>query len=173
VAERDQIDDLIDRLMALPSVRDVDAQVEGIVDRIDSIGRRLALRSKETLGKHGLTWREWHVIVHLHVMGECSPKQLAERLVIGTGATTNLLDKLESAGLVQRRRNPEDARSVIIVPTRAGSAVWGKALNELGANERDAVAGALTDAEQKQLNRLLRKLVLALHKPDPAPADSR
>jgi DNA-binding MarR family transcriptional regulator len=166
VAERDEIDDLIDRFTALPNVTAVDPVVEGIVDRVATIHRRLTLNSKETLAKHGLNWREWHVLVHLHVAGECSPKELAERLVIGTGATTNVLDKLEQAGFVRRRRNPDDARSVIVQPTPAGTAVWEHAVNEQGVYEHDAVAGALSAVEQRQLNKLLRKLLLGLRKPD-------
>jgi DNA-binding MarR family transcriptional regulator len=73
---------------------------------------------------------------------------------------------MEKAGLVRRRRNPDDARSVIVEPTAKGNAVWGKAVNEQGRWESAAVGGALTETEQKQLNKLLRKLLAGLSKPE-------
>jgi DNA-binding MarR family transcriptional regulator len=159
VAEPDHIDRLIERLGAMPAVEKVDPLVEGISDRISVISRRLLLRSKETLGGHGITWRDWQVLTNL-LLSETprSPSDLAETLMVTTGAMTNVLDRLEQAGLIRRERNPADRRSVIVQATETGVSLWHTAVNELGEQEADVVA-TLSRREQEQLNRLLRKLL--------------
>jgi len=46
--------------------------------------------------------------------GKATPKELAEALSVTTGNITGLLDKLEAAGLVTRRRSAKDRRVVHI-----------------------------------------------------------
>lgn len=160
MAERDHIDELLERLAQMPAVERVDPLAEGISDRIAVINRRLMLQSKETLSGHGITWREWQVLTNLLLAGDTprSPSDLAGTLMVTSGAMTNVLDRLEEAGLVRRVRNPDDRRSVIVEATEAGVATWHDAVNELGEGEATVVS-ALTRREQEQLNRLLRKLL--------------
>lgn len=167
VAEPDHIDRLVDRLASMPRVDRVDPLAEGISDRISVINRRLLLRSREKLDAHGITWRDWQVLTNLLLAGETpvSPSDLSSRLMVTTGAMTNVLDRLERAGLIHRVRNPADRRSVIVEATEAGSALWHVAVNELGEQEAEAVS-ALTRKEQEQLNRLLRKLLAAFPSED-------
>lgn len=167
MAERDHIDELLERLAQMPAVERVDPLAEGISDRIAVINRRLMLQSKETLSGHGITWREWQVLTNLLLAGETprSPSDLATTLMVTTGAMTNVLDRLEEAGLVRRVRNPDDRRSVIVEATEAGVATWHDAVNELGEEEATVVS-ALTRREQEQLNRLLRKLLAGFRESD-------
>jgi DNA-binding MarR family transcriptional regulator len=51
---------------------------------------------------------------------ESSPSQLKELLGTDTAGMTRLLDRLESKGLLSRRRHPDDRRSIIIEPTEQG-----------------------------------------------------
>ncbi len=160
VAPRDRIDRILERLAAMPAVEKVDPLAEGISDRISVINRHLMLQSKRTLDGHGITWRDWQVLTNLLLGGETprSPGDLASTLMVTTGAMTNVLDRLEEAGLIRRVRNPADRRSVILEATDDGVALWYAAVNELGEQE-GTVVSALTTAEQRQLNSLLRKLL--------------
>jgi DNA-binding MarR family transcriptional regulator len=162
VAEPDHIDRLLERLASMPGVANVDPLAEAISDRISVVNRRFILRSKQKLDAHGITWRDWQVLTNLLLAGETpiSPSDLSSQLMVTTGAMTNVLDRLEQAGLIRRMRNPADRRSVIVEATEAGSALWHVAVNELGAQEAEVV-GSLTAREQEQLNRLLRKLLAA------------
>ena len=118
------------------------------------------LQAKRSLDGHGITWRDWQVLTNLMLGGETprSPGELASTLMVTTGAMTNVLDRLEEAGLIRRVRNPADRRSVIVEATDAGVALWYTAVNELGGQEAGIVS-VLTTAEQRQLNTLLRKLL--------------
>src|SRR4051812_14463058 len=131
VAEADHIDLLLERLATMPGVKRVDPLVEGISDRISVISRRFLLRSKRRLDEHGITWRDWQVLTNLVLSGETprSPTYLASRLMVTTGAMTNVLDRLEQAGLIQRVQNPGDRRGVIVEATEAGVALWHEAVN--------------------------------------------
>jgi DNA-binding MarR family transcriptional regulator len=162
VATRDRIDRLLERLAAMPAVKKVDPLAEGISDRISVISRHLMLQSKQTLDGHGITWRDWQVLTNLLLGGDTprSPGDLASTLMVTTGAMTNVLDRLEEARLIRRVRNPADRRSVIVEATDDGVALWYAAVNELGGQEATVVS-ALTTAEQRQLNTLLRKLLAA------------
>ena len=160
MGQRDRIDQLVDRLAEMPAVEKVDPLAEGICDRISIIQRRLMLRHKRSLDHHDITWRDWQVLTNLMLGGDTprSPGELASTLMVTTGAMTNVLDRLEEAGLTRRLRNPADRRSVTVEATEAGVALWYAAVNELGEQEARAVS-VLTAAEQRRLNSLLRKLL--------------
>jgi DNA-binding MarR family transcriptional regulator len=154
--ERDKIDLFLERLHGIPGL---DYEVEGIVDRINSLQRRFRHAHEETLRDYDLTWGEWKVLGSL-IIGECdSPGELSHELEVSTGAMTNRLDKLEEAGLVRRVPDPDDRRAVKIELTDAGTKAW---TDSTGAQARKEalVASALTKREQTQLNALLRKLML-------------
>ena len=46
--------------------------------------------------------------------GTLTPGQLAQRTGLTTGAVTGIVDRLEQAGFVRRKRDPEDRRQVLI-----------------------------------------------------------
>ena len=160
-------EDHVDRLLAQVAqvgVVDVDLDVEGIVDRIGSINHRMKKAQKATLREHGLTPEEWGVMSTLRLGKDAcqsSPGELASDLELSSGAMTSRLDRLEEAGLVRRLPDPEDRRGVIVQLTEKGRDAWDTAANVQGRREA-FFARTLSKAEQKQLNVLLRKLLLGL-----------
>jgi DNA-binding MarR family transcriptional regulator len=174
VAQPDE--DHVDRLLgkiAEVGVVDIDLDVEGIVDRIGSIHRRMKRAQKLTLREHDLTPEEWGVMTTLRLGNDAcrsSPGDLASDLELSSGAMTSRLDRLEEAGLVRRLPDPEDRRGVVVELTEKGRDAWDLAANVQGRREA-FFARTLTKAEQKQLNTLLRKLLLGLDQ-IPAPPSS-
>ena len=159
--ERDHIDDLLDRLEAAGAP--LDLQVEGIVDRVGGIYKRMRGALKETLAEHGLTPEDWTVLTSLHLRKPgktSSPGALARDLELSSGAMTSRLDRLESAGYIRRVADPSDRRGVVIEITDDGRRAWDAAAEVQGRKEA-FFASALSKTEQKQLNTLLRKLMLA------------
>jgi DNA-binding MarR family transcriptional regulator len=157
---RDHIDAFLDRLVDIPGL---DYEVEGIVDRIQSLQRRFRHALEETLGEHGLSWGEWKVLGKL-ILGECgSPGELASELEVSSGAMTNRLDRLEHAGLIRRMPDPDDRRGVKIELTDAGLEAW-TVSTSAQARKEALVASALEKSEQVELNALLRKLMLAFER---------
>ena len=90
--------DHVDRFLAELDVPTLDLTVEGIVDRIMGISRRLRRSMNDTLEGFGLTWEEWKLLCALRNNGEpyrLSPGQLARAQELSSGAMTNRLDQLE------------------------------------------------------------------------------
>jgi DNA-binding MarR family transcriptional regulator len=159
----DQIDRLLAKI-AEAGVVDIDLEVEGIVDRIGKINHRMKRAQKATLREHGLTPEEWGVMTKLRLGSDVcrsSPGDLANDLELSSGAMTSRLDRLEEAGLVRRLPDPDDRRAVVVELTEQGRDAWDLAANVQGRREA-FFARTLTKAEQKQLNTLLRKLLLGL-----------
>jgi DNA-binding MarR family transcriptional regulator len=79
--------------------------------------RRLRTEFGATLG---LTNSEFNALTNIGHSRELTPKELSSNLHMTTGAVTAMIDRLENAGLVARRNNPNDRRSVLIAPTERG-----------------------------------------------------
>src|SRR5215467_2446031 len=71
-------------------------------------------------GRAGTTAADVQVIDILDAGGPTSAGQLAELAGLTTGAMTQMLDRLETAGLVQRERDPADGRRVVVRFTGSG-----------------------------------------------------
>src|SRR5947209_7329259 len=93
--ERDHIDRWLDEIREqLPTL---DLRVEGIVDRINGIQRRIRRMLDETLEEHGLSSGEWHVLGKLSRTpgGRRSAGELATSVELSSAAMTNRLDRLQ------------------------------------------------------------------------------
>lgn len=156
----DHVDRLLAKLQAVEA--DIDLEVEGIVDRISSINKRVKHALRETLAEHGLTPEHWGVMTTLYLGRDyCStPGDLAADLELSSGAMTSRIDRLEQLGLVRRLPDPNDRRGVRVELTEAGREAWERAISVQGRKEA-FFASALSKKEQQQLNMLLRKLMVA------------
>jgi len=112
----------------------------------------------------GLQSGEFDVLATLRRSGEpymLSPTRLYEATMISSGGMTDRLDRLERAGLVERRPDPRDRRGKLIALTEAGRRVIDEAIGRHVANEERLLA-TLTQAEQETLDALLKKLIAGL-----------
>jgi DNA-binding MarR family transcriptional regulator len=161
--ERDHVDSFLDDISAdLPA--DLDLTVEGIVDRIGSINRRIKWMHEETLDQLGLTLSDWHVLTSLHWAGAPYRRKagkLARHAELTSGAMTSRLDALEKEGLVRRLRDPDDRRSVLVELTTKGRETHEQGMG-IQAQKEALLAEALSDREKEQLNGLLRRVMITL-----------
>lgn len=161
--KRDHVDSFLEEISAdLPS--DLDLTVEGIVDRIGGINRRIKRMHDETLDQLDLNYTDWHVLTALRWAGKPYRRkagELARRAELTSGAMTSRLDALEKEGLVRRRRDPADRRSVLVELTEKGRKKHEQALG-VQAQKEALLAEALTDREKEQLNGLLRRVMVTL-----------
>ena len=112
----------------------------------------------------GLQSGEFDVLATLRRSGEpymLSPTRLYEATMISSGGMTDRLDRLERAGLVERRPDPKDRRGKLIALTDAGRRVIDETIGRHVANE-ERLLSALTQAEQETLDALLKNLIAAL-----------
>jgi DNA-binding MarR family transcriptional regulator len=111
----------------------------------------LALASDPKLD---VTQAEAHILAHLHETGEARISDLHARFGHRRSTLTSVLDRLDQRALIERRSDPDDRRSFIVIPTRAGrttaaavhrllSSIEDAALAGLGAAQRTRVAEAM------------------------------
>lgn len=104
-----------------------------------------------------LTRSQWRVLTHLRFQGGLSQSELAERLWMEKAPVGTLLDKLETAGLIERRASPHDrrVRLVFVTPNAAPLLpLIEQQVNTLG----DVAFEGVSQEEQAQLAHLLRKV---------------
>jgi DNA-binding MarR family transcriptional regulator len=163
VEERDYVDDFLasDYVAGIPNL---DLDVEGIVQRVSKLYKRLKQIFEDTLAEHGLMWADWKILSALtRKEHPRSAGKLAEIAELSSGAMTNRLDRLEEAGLVRRLPDPEDRRGVLVELTPKGKRAYRDASGAEAAKEA-LIASALTKREKDQLNALLRRLIIALER---------
>ena len=166
--ERDHVDELLDEFVS--ELPEVDLEVEGIADRIGGLNRRIRRMLDETLAEFGLTLSEWKILKLLRQAGppyRRSAGQLADGVELTSGAMTARLDRLEKAGLVRRVPDPADRRGVQVELTPAGRRAWEDSFSAQAAKEA-FIAAALNESEKRQLNALLRRLMLEFERREQA-----
>jgi DNA-binding MarR family transcriptional regulator len=89
---------------------------------------------------------------------------VADGLLNRASDTTRLVDRMERAGLVERIRNPEDRRGVLVRATADGRAAFARVTPEIQAFHREQWAH-LSKAELRELDELTHR---ALWGEDPA-----
>lgn len=97
------------------------------------------------------------ILILLLKMGSMTQRELTERLDIQPGSASEVLTKLEHAGLIRRSVSEEDRRTADISLTENGRAQAEEALRK--RNERHAeMFSCLTETEKKELLALLEKV---------------
>ena len=110
---------------------------------------------REALRGLDLTYPQYLAMMTLWEHGELPVKRMGELLRLDSGTLSPLLKRLDTAGLVQRTRNPDDERSVIVRLTSAGSALRARAESVPPAI---AAAAGLELDELQTLQALLARL---------------
>jgi DNA-binding MarR family transcriptional regulator len=126
--------------------------------RFLEVADQLYERIGEALARVDLSYPKYEVLKHLHQSGDAvSLGVLAEEACCARSNITQMIDRLESEGLVRRVADPEDRRSIRAELTPAGvdRAEEGKTQMELVLAE---FAATFTGPERAELGRLLAKL---------------
>lgn len=114
--------------------------------------------AESRLNAIGLSLTKLAALKTLSDAGEPLPlTQLAERLACVKSNITQLVDRLEADGLVERRPDPGDRRARLAVLTTAGRKASREGTRLLTAAERK-VFGGLTASEAQRLAALLGKI---------------
>lgn len=117
--------------------------------------------SAKDIARYSLTQPQFAV---LEILGHCGPMRLCDlsrKMMVSGGNMTVVVDNLEKEGLVHRLHDSDDRRAIHVALTRKGK----KRFREIFTRHARFIArtaSVLTEPEQEQLSRLLRKLGLAL-----------
>jgi DNA-binding MarR family transcriptional regulator len=125
---------------------------------IAQLARGTRRRVEQALAPTGLRPRELLVLEHLRERGPSAQQALAELIGIDATNLVAVLNGLEDAELIERRRDRVDRRRAIIAIAPRGDQVLAdldRAMRKLD----DEILARLTPAEREKLNTLLAKAV--------------
>lgn len=145
------------KLSHMPDQRvDVSTHRSGAL--LTHLARRIRLRAESALAPLGLRPRHLVALTVLRDGGGVSQQALAATLEMDGTNLVGLLNELEAADLVERRRSPTDRRRHLVELTDAGAERLREAECALATAENE-VLGALDPAERDTLYELLRRAV--------------
>jgi DNA-binding MarR family transcriptional regulator len=157
------MEDEVDRLVAgwRRALPDLDVSPLEVLSRVSRLARHLDRQRTTVLARHDLEIWTFDVLASLRRSDpphQLSPGQLMAQTLVTSGTMTNRIDHLEQRGLVRRRPDPVDARSVRVQLTPAGRRRVDGALKDLVARE-NAILGTLDRDGRTTLADLLRRVV--------------
>ena len=119
--------------------------------------------SAPDLRSMGLTMTQFDVIATLGNQPPMTCKELGEKTLVTKGTLTGVLERLESKGILERKLNPEDARSQMIGLTIKGQQLFEKVFPDHLQHLQKAF-GQLSKQDLNELTLALQKLRAVLIK---------
>jgi DNA-binding MarR family transcriptional regulator len=143
----------------------------GLFTRLTRVGLLVEAFQHRCLDPFGLRFIDYSVLRVLELVGEphrMSPTELSEIVVRSSGGMTQILDRLERAGLVARTPDPADRRKVLVALTDEGLRT-ADAANARYAAERERLLADLSPDEVQQLDEAIHRLLEVLTADSTAP----
>jgi len=137
---------MLGRVTAHPPEDDLLALDRQVCFALVTAARDVVALYREVLEPLGLTHPQYLAMLALWEESPQSVRSLGHRLSLEPATLSPLLRRLETAGLLERKRNPSDERALAVELTPAGTALREKALAvpptimaRLGIGERELV----------------------------------
>jgi DNA-binding MarR family transcriptional regulator len=116
------------------------------------------------LDEIGITYPQYLVLLVLWEKDEVTVNEISRKLILNTNTTTPLLKRLETLGLVSRRRSGEDERKVIIALTAKGRKLQSMAADIPGKLSEGLAAGSMSVTDLIDLKDKLHVIIDHLSK---------
>jgi DNA-binding MarR family transcriptional regulator len=164
----DEPDDHVDEILAQWREERPDLNVAplGLYGRLFRIVHLSDDALAKGLAPYGLQSGWFDLLAALRRVGapyELNPTRLVRATLISSSGMTKRLDRMEAAGLIERRPDPHDRRGTLVRLTRHGKSVIDRAVKtHIGTEER--LLRALTAAERRTLDGLLKNLLIHLER---------
>jgi DNA-binding MarR family transcriptional regulator len=120
--------------------------------------QRAAAKFRRALEPTALTPPQFSVLALLYGQGGQRQATLCERGAIDPNTMVGIVDRLEAAGLVTRRRDPQDRRAYLVRITTRGRRTFESCI-PLRNQAASRSWAALSPVERNQLRDLLRKVL--------------
>jgi DNA-binding MarR family transcriptional regulator len=169
--------DRADELLAAwrAELPDVLGPASELTKRVLLLAGRLDAATRAELPALGLTVAAFDILVTLRRAGapyRLRSNELTHALLLSTGGTSNVINRLEADGLVQREPDPADGRSTLIRLTPRGVTLAERALHANTAAHEAVFADLPPDVIQTA-TQALRAIPVAPADPAPQPTAAR
>jgi DNA-binding MarR family transcriptional regulator len=124
---------------------------------LHDVARHLRKRFDQRARVLGLSRAQWQVLAHLHRHEGINQRGLAEILEIESVTLGRLVDRLEAAGWIERRADPDDRRARRLYTTPKVAPVLER-MWALGAMTREEALAGLGQDERMTLFAALEKI---------------
>jgi len=118
-------------------------------------------KNAEHLKQFDITPAQYAVLECLGHLGPMNMGDLCKKMLVSGGNMTVVVDNLVKDGLVERVPSEEDRRAILVRFTSKGKKLFDETFLK-HAQHLTQLAQVLTEKEQEELSRLLKKLGLAL-----------
>jgi DNA-binding MarR family transcriptional regulator len=130
---------------------------ETLFEAFRSVARQLRETSQETLAPWDITPSQLRALRMLTRHGVMRLSSLSDHLRIAARSATEVVDGLETRGLVERRPDPGDRRATLVEVTEHGTSVL-DAIRAVSGTAAERAFDRLSQADRAHLARILRKL---------------
>ncbi len=114
---------------------------------------------EQTLKAKGLPPLEWYdVLLELERAGALRPRDLQDRLLLAQYNLSRLLDRMVTAGIIERRLCEDDRRGHLLAPTAEGRKLRRRMWPVYSGAIQAAIGAKLSEAEATALAALLGRL---------------
>lgn len=156
----DRLDAMLTRWQT--SRPDLDFSPLEVGNRVLRAAQLIQTKLDSIAAAYGLSHRgDLETLTELELVGPLSPSELAEDLLLTSGGMTVRLNRLQTAGLIERHPNPRDGRGVLVHLTTAGSDLVNDAFTNI-LDAQSSIVGTLKSPERERLAGLLRTLLYEL-----------
>ncbi len=144
---------------------DLDVAGLPITGRILRLARYLEAGREAELAQFGLTLGDFDMLATLRrrAAGEAMKiRDLQLSLMLSSGGTTKRLDRLETAGLIERLPDPNDRRGTLITLSPKGLELINEAVPAITRYEADVVTSAIgSERNRAAVENGLRQMLIA------------
>ncbi|MGH7584021.1 MAG: MarR family winged helix-turn-helix transcriptional regulator [Gemmatimonadales bacterium] len=126
---------------------------DGVGAALHALARAHRARLGALLAPHGLHPGQDLLLMRVWSTPGLSQATLAEQLGVEPPTVTRMLQRMERGGLIERRRDPHDARVVSVHPTPR-SRLLESSVRRAWATLDERLVAALGDADAERLRRL-------------------
>lgn len=135
--------------------------IKQLTSLLRGFGSRSILHQQAIVQSLGIPANDYISIDLLNELGPLTAGELAEKTGLSTGTITALIDRLEEIGYARRKKDPNDRRRVMIVPTYEDKEEIQKAYQPLDT-AMQSLAGEYSEEERHIINQFLAKAISVL-----------
>jgi DNA-binding MarR family transcriptional regulator len=134
------------------------AEVYRVEEQIGFLLRRAHQRAslifETVMGEFGMTPMQFSTLIKLQDLRQASQNELGRAVAMDPATTFGVVNRLKKQGLVKQRRDPRDARRLLLTLTAKGE----RLSHDMRAVARDVSARTLAPLAKEEANRLVALL---------------
>lgn len=141
-------------MLAKPSVDHLVVEIDGL---LRNVGGNLKKRGRDILGNFEITNPQFDALLVLRENGELTMGELCAKMYLACSTATDLIDRMERNGLIERVRDSADRRVIRLRVLEKGSHIIDEVLEARQAYLAARFAD-LDEAEKRNLIQALEQL---------------